>query len=54
MQKRLAERPTELRQAYMRIILNSVTVDHHEVRLDKRSERVLRQAGEYRQRPSAR
>lgn len=34
MQKRLAEGPPELRQAYMRLILDTVTVDHHSVRLD--------------------
>ena len=32
MQKRLAEGPPELRQAYMRLILDSVTIDHHDVR----------------------
>jgi hypothetical protein len=34
MQKRLAEGPPELRQAYMRLLLDSVTIDHHDVRLD--------------------
>ena len=34
MQKRLAEGPPELRQACMRLILDSVTVDHHDVRLE--------------------
>jgi hypothetical protein len=34
MQKRLAEGPPELRQAYMRLILDSVTIDHHDVRLE--------------------
>ena len=28
MQKRLAEGPPELRQAYLRLILDSVTIDH--------------------------
>ena len=30
----LAEVPPELRQAYMRLILDSVTIDHHDVRLE--------------------
>ena len=34
MRKRLAEGPPELRQAYMRLILDTVMVDHHEVHLD--------------------
>jgi len=34
MQKRLAEGPPELRQAYMRLILDSVTIDHNDVRLE--------------------
>jgi hypothetical protein len=34
MQKRLAEGPPELRQAYMRLILDSVTIDRHDVRLE--------------------
>ena len=33
MKKRLADGPPELRQAYMRLILDAVTVDHHSVRL---------------------
>ena len=32
--KRLAEGPAELRQAYMRLLLEAVTVGHHEVRLE--------------------
>ena len=34
MRKRLAEGPQELRQAYMRLLLEGVTVGHHEVRLE--------------------
>jgi len=34
MQQRLVEGPPELRQAYMRLILDTVTVDHHVVHLD--------------------
>ena len=34
MQKRLAEGPPELRQAYMRLILDSVTIDHNDVRIE--------------------
>ena len=34
MQKRLAEGPPELRQAYMRLILDSVIIDHNDVRLE--------------------
>lgn len=34
MQKRLAEGPPELRQAYMRLILDSVTIDQHDERLE--------------------
>ena len=34
MQQRLAGGPPELRQAYMRPILDSVTVDHHDVRIE--------------------
>lgn len=34
MRKRLAEGPQELRQAYMRLILENVVVDHHNVRLE--------------------
>ena len=34
MGKRLAEGPPELRQAYMRLILDTVTVDHHEAHLE--------------------
>ena len=30
----LAEVPPELRQAYMRLILDPVTIDHHDVRLE--------------------
>jgi hypothetical protein len=30
MQKRLSEGPPELRQAYMRLILDLVTIDHHD------------------------
>ena len=34
MRKRLAEGPQELRQAYMRLLLEGVTIGHHEVRLE--------------------
>lgn len=34
MRKRLAEGPRELRQAYMKLFLEGVTVGHHEVRLE--------------------
>jgi site-specific DNA recombinase len=34
MRKRLAEGPQELRQAYMRLLLEAVTIDHHSVRLE--------------------
>jgi site-specific DNA recombinase len=34
MRKRLAEGPPELRQAYMKLLLEGVTVSHHEVRLE--------------------
>ena len=34
MRKRLAEGPPELRQAYMRLLLEGVSVGHHEVRLE--------------------
>ena len=34
MRKRLAEGPPELRQAYMKLLLEGVTVGHHEVRLE--------------------
>ena len=34
MRKRLAEGPQELRQAYMRLILSTVTVGQHNVRLE--------------------
>lgn len=34
MRKRLAEGPTALRQAYMKLLLEGVTVGHHEVRLE--------------------
>jgi hypothetical protein len=36
MKKRLAVGPPELRQAYMRLILDTVTVDHHEIHLEGR------------------
>jgi site-specific DNA recombinase len=32
--RRLADGPPELRQAYMRLLLDQVTVDHHSVRLE--------------------
>ena len=34
LQMQLAEVPPELRQAYMRLILDPVTIDHHDVRLE--------------------
>lgn len=34
MRKRLAEGPPELRQAYMRLLLENVTVDHDSIRLE--------------------
>ncbi len=34
MRRRLAEGPPDLRQAYMRLLLDTVTVDHHSIRLD--------------------
>jgi len=34
MRRRLAEGPPELRQAYMKLLLDTVTVDHHSIRLD--------------------
>jgi site-specific DNA recombinase len=34
MRKRLAEGPPELRQAYMKLLLEGVIVSHHEVRLE--------------------
>jgi site-specific DNA recombinase len=34
MRHRLAEGPPELRQAYMKLLLEAVTVDHHTVRLE--------------------
>ena len=34
MRRRLADGPPELRQAYMRLLLEHVTVDHHSVRLE--------------------
>ena len=32
--RRLAEGPPELRQAYMKLLLEAVTVDHHSFRLE--------------------
>jgi len=34
MRRRLAEGPPELRQSYMKLLLEAVTVDHHSVRLE--------------------
>ena len=34
MRRRLVEEPPELRQAYMRLLLETVTVDHHAIRLE--------------------
>ena len=34
MRRRLADAPPELRQAYMRLLLENVTVDHHSIRLE--------------------
>jgi site-specific DNA recombinase len=34
MRRRLAEGPPELRQSYMKLLLDTVTVDHHSVRLE--------------------
>jgi hypothetical protein len=34
MRRRLAEGPAELRQAYMRLLLDRVTVDHHRILLE--------------------
>ena len=34
MRRRLAEGPPDLRQAYMKLLLESVTVDHHSIRLE--------------------
>lgn len=34
MRHRLAEEPPDLHQAYMKLLLDSVTVDHHSIRLE--------------------
>lgn len=34
MRRRLADGPPEMRQAYMKLPLDTVTVDHHSIRLE--------------------